>query len=254
MTEDATADASMPFLQHLEELRKMVLHVIAAVAVGAVVAWWASDRTLDWLIENTTGSAVFLKPQGAFMARLKVTLVLGILLTLPYSFWKLWSFVGPGLLTKEKRVVLPSVLSSIVLFYLGIAFSYFLLTPVMVKVLIGFGSERLQSQTEVHYLLDVVFTMGLACGLVFQTPLVAAFLAGVGILTPRRMRLYWRHSIVVIFVVAAILTPADPISQLLLAAPLLLLYGLSFLVVGVVYRGRQRARRVREADRANQGE
>lgn len=252
MTEDAHGDASMPFLQHLEELRKVVLHVIAAIAIGAIVAWWASDRTLDWLIENTTGTAVFLKPQGAFMARLKVTLVLGILITLPYSFWKLWSFIGPGLLSREKRVVLPSVLSSIVLFYLGIAFSYFLLTPVMVKVLIGFGSERLQSQTEVHYLLDVVFTMGLACGLVFQTPLVAAFLSGVGILTPRLMRLYWRHSIVVIFVLAAVLTPADPISQLLLAVPLLLLYGLSFAVVGVVHQGRRR--RERDAARSNQGE
>ncbi len=96
--------------------------------------------------------------------------------------------------------------------------------------------------------------MGLACGLVFQTPLVAGFLAGVGLITPKRMRLYWRHTIVVIFVLAAILTPADPISQLLLAVPLLMLYGVSFLVVGAVYRGRQRARREREADRTNQGE
>ena len=243
----------MPFLQHLEQLRRTVLHVIAAIALGAVLGWWASDHALNWLIENTVGTAVFLKPQGAFMARLKVTLVLGILITLPYSFWKIWSFVGPGLLDREKKVVLPSVVSSVLLFYVGIAFSYFLLTPVMVKVLIGFGSERLRSQTEVHYLLDVVFTMGLACGLVFQTPLVAAFLAYAGLITPRLMRLYWRHTIVVIFVLAAILTPADPISQMLLAVPLLLLYGLSYLVVGAVHRGRLRRRRNRESASPDEG-
>ncbi len=248
------APAAMPFLQHLEELRQTLLRIIAAIGIGGVACWVISGRVLTWLINNTTTTAIFLKPQGAFLARLKVAIVLGILLTLPYSFYKLWSFIGPGLLDREKKVVLPGVLGSVSLFYLGILFSYFALTPVMVKVLMGFGTANLTAQTEVHFLLDLVFTMGLACGLVFQMPLLAAFLTGVGIVTPRMFRAYWRHAIVVMFVAAALLTPADPLSQLLLALPLTLLYLVSYGVSTVIYNNRKRARREREAERQAEDE
>jgi sec-independent protein translocase protein TatC len=251
----AEPTAAMPFLQHLEELRQTLLRIIAAIALGGVLCWVISGRVLTWLITSTTTTAIFLKPQGAFLARLKVAIVLGILLTLPYTFYKLWSFIGPGLLEREKKVVLPSVLGSVALFYLGILFSYFLLTPVMVKVLVGFGTANLTAQTEVHFLLDLVFTMGLACGLVFQMPLVAAFLTGIGLLSPRMFRAYWRHSVVAMFIAAALLTPADPVSQLLLAIPLTLLFLVSYLVSSVVYKGRKATRRRREeARRAEEDE
>ena len=103
-----------------------------------------------------------MKPQGAFLARLKVALVLGLLGSLPYVFFKIWSFVGPGLLARERKVVLPGAVGSVLLFYLGIVFSYFVLTPLMVRVLLGFGTSSLTAQTEVHFLLDLVFMMGLA--------------------------------------------------------------------------------------------
>jgi sec-independent protein translocase protein TatC len=236
----------MPFLQHLEELRQTLIRIIIAVAVGAAIAWSFTGRILTWLIESTTAKAIFLKPQGAFIARLKVAIVLGILLTLPYIFWKIWSFVGPGLLDRERKVVLPGVVSSVVLFYLGISFSYFIMTPLMVKVLIGFATLNLAPQIEVSSLLDMVFAMGLACGLIFQLPLFSAFLTSIGILKPRFFKRFWRHSVVVIFVTSAILTPADPISQVALAVPLLILFILSYFVSSTVYKGK-RATRAREA-------
>jgi sec-independent protein translocase protein TatC len=244
----------MPFLAHLEELRQTLLRIIGAIALGGIACWVISGRVLTWLINNTTTTAIFLKPQGAFLARLKVAIVLGILLTLPYSFYKLWSFIGPGLLDREKKVVLPGVLGSVSLFYLGILFSYFALTPVMVKVLMGFGTANLTAQTEVHFLLDLVFTMGLACGLVFQMPLLAAFLTGIGIVTPRMFRAYWRHAIVVMFIAAALLTPADPLSQILLALPLVLLYMVSYGVSTVIHNNRMRARQRQEDERRAEDE
>jgi sec-independent protein translocase protein TatC len=239
-------DADMPFLAHLEELRRVLFRVLAAVLVGGIAGWVLSQRALDWVIANTSGSAIFMRPEGAFLARVKVALVLGILFTLPFTFQQIWSFVGPGLLAREKRVVLPGAVASVILFYAGLAFSYFLMTPIAVKVLMGFGGAHLKAQTEIHYLLDLVFMMGLASGLVFQLPLFAAFLSWVGVLTPPFMRRTWRHAIVLIFVLAAVLTPADPISQLLLAAPLLLLYGASFLLCIAIDRNRRRTRAARD--------
>lgn len=234
-----TNEKVMSFLQHLEELRWMLIRCVIAVAVGAILAWMVSGTVLEWLIHETSGSAIFMKPQGAFLARLKVALVLGVLATLPYLFYQLWSFVGPGLLSKERKVVLPGAGASVLLFYLGILFSYFLLTPLTVKVLLGFGTASLSAQTEVHFLLDLVFMMGLASGLIFQLPLFAAFLAGTGILNVAVMKKTWRHSVVGIFVIAAVLTPADPLSQMLLAAPLSVLYLVSFVIVAIIGRRRR---------------
>jgi len=231
-------EATMPFLQHLEELRRTLIAILIAVGAGTAVTWAFSATVLDWLIGRTSGTAIFLKPQGAFVARLKVAFVLGLLLVLPYVFYRLWSFVGPGLLTRERRVVLPGALASVVLFYIGIVFSYFVLTPVMITVLMGFGTPILTAQMEINFLLDLVFMTGIACGLTFQLPLLAAFLTSVGVLDPDYLRRYWRHAIVLIFVAAALLTPADPLSQIILAIPLTILYGVSVLVSILIHRRR----------------
>lgn len=230
----------MPFLQHLEELRRTLIHILIAVAIGATICWSVSSFVLEWLITGTSGAAVFIKPHGAFLARLKVALVLGLLLTLPYVFYRVWSFVGPGLFPRERRVVLPGVLGSVGLFYAGLTFSYFVLTPIMVTVLIGFGTTNLTPQIDVHFLLDLVFMTAVACGLTFQLPLFAAFLTSVGVVSPGFLKKYWRHAIVGIFIAAAVLTPADPLSQVILAVPLVLLYVVSIGVSAAIQRGKQR--------------
>jgi len=240
----------MPFLEHLEELRRTLIYIFAAVFVGAMVCWVLSDRALTWLIANTSGQAIFMKPQGAFMARLKVSLILGLLLMLPFVFYKVWAFVGPGLLDTERKVILPGVIFSVLLFYAGVTFSYFALTPLMVKVLLGFGTANLTSNIEIGFLLDLVFSIGLACGLVFQLPLVTAFLTAINVVTPLFLRHYWRHAVVLIFVTAALLTPADPLSQILLAVPLLFLYVLSYIVSVVIYRGKKKPSEEGETDAA----
>jgi sec-independent protein translocase protein TatC len=119
----------------------------------------------------------------------------------------------------------------------------------MVKVLLGFGAANLTAQTEINFLLDLVFTMGMACGLVFQLPLVLAFLTAINVLEPRFLRAYWRHAVVLIFILAALLTPADPLSQVMLAIPLVVLYVASYGICTLIYR-RKRAPTPPETDDA----
>lgn len=235
------SDKMMPFLEHLEEFRRMLLRILGAVVLGALITWVFSGQVLDWLISSTSGTAMFMKPQGAFLARLKVSLVLGLLLTLPYVFYKLWAFIGPGLLARERKIVLPGSMASVGLFYCGLVFSYFLLTPLMVKVLLGFGTANLTAQTEVHFLLDLVFMMGLASGLIFQLPLAISFLTAIGVVTPGMIKTYWRHALVGIFITAALLTPADPLSQVILAIPLAVLYLISYFLAVAIHRGKMKS-------------
>lgn len=239
-------DAVMPFLEHLEQLRKVILHSLVAIGVAAVISWSLTDRVLTWLIAHTTGHAIFTRPEGAFMARFKVSLVLGVLIVAPYVFYRIWSFVGPGLLAKERKIVFPGVVASLTLFYCGLLFSFLVMTPLMVRVLVGFGTPTLAPQTEIQFLLDFVFMGGLASGLIFQLPLFIGFLTWIGLLSPALLFKFWRHSIVAIFIIAAILTPADPISQLVLAAPLLVLYGLSLILAVVIHKARREKRALRE--------
>jgi len=236
----------MPFLEHLEQLRKVILHSLVAIGVAAVISWSLTDRVLTWLIAHTTGHAIFTRPEGAFMARFKVSLVLGVLIVAPYVFYRIWSFVGPGLLAKERKIVFPGVVASLTLFYCGLLFSFLVMTPLMVRVLVGFGTPTLAPQTEIQFLLDFVFMGGLASGLIFQLPLFIGFLTWIGLLSPALLFKFWRHSIVAIFIIAAILTPADPISQLVLAAPLLVLYGLSLILAVVIHKARRKKQALRE--------
>ena len=247
MTHPPEDERTMTFLEHLEELRKVLLHSLVAIGIGGAIAWAISDEVLGWLIAHTSGRAIFTRPEGAFMARFKVSIILGVLLVLPYVFYRIWSFVGPGLLHRERKIVFPGVLASVTLFYAGLLFSFLVMTPVMVRVLVGFGTANLTAQTEVQFLLDFVFMAGLASGLIFQLPLFVGFFTWIGLLSPALLRRYWRHSVVAIFIVAALLTPADPVSQLVLAAPLLVLYGLSLILASVIYRARRQERAARDA-------
>jgi sec-independent protein translocase protein TatC len=121
-----------------------------------------------------------------------------------------------------------------------------------VRVLVGFGTPSLAPQTEIQFLLDFVFMGGLASGLIFQLPLFIGFLTWIGLLSPALLFKFWRHSIVAIFIIAAILTPADPISQLVLAAPLLVLYGLSLILAVVIHKARKKRRAEREQAQAQE--
>ena len=247
MTDESTRPAAeMSLLEHLAELRVILLHCVAAIALASVGAWFISDRAVDYItgpvIRGPVTDLKFLSPGGAFMLRLKTAFGLGAFVAAPFVMMRLWSFVVPGLLPKERRLVAPAVLASIFLFYAGVAFGYFAVLPISLQFLLGFSTEHVQPLLTAEHYFDFAVRTTLAFGAVFQFPLIVAALTYAEILGPDFLVRFWRHGIVVVFVVAAVLTPPDVASQLMMAGPTLLLYLLSIGLARIAARARRSAR------------
>jgi sec-independent protein translocase protein TatC len=225
---------------------------IWALVLLMVGAWFFSRPLLDFLVAHTVGRATFIKPLEGFSTRVKLSLVLAILAGLPFYAAQIWGFVLPGLLQRERSFVRPAVIWSTLLFLGGFAFSTFALTPTMMRILMSFGTEYIQPNIAVGYLLDFFFKMGLACGFLFQLPLIIAILSFIGIVTPQFLRAKWRHAVVIILIVAAVVTPGDGPSQLILAVPVVLLYFVSIWISAAIHRGKRR-RAAAEAEAGERG-
>jgi len=227
----------MTFLDHLEELRRVLIDAIVAALLGLGVCWFFSGQLVELLISHTIPPGtpvVFLGPGEAFGVRIQVALGAGVLLALPFMLLRIWQFVVPGLMREERAFVLPIVIGGSCLFYLGGAFGLFVLIPIVTKILLAFGTPSLKPTIAIGQLLGFVVRLVLGCGLLFQLPIVTLFLTWFGVVTPERLWRVWRHAVVIIFVVAAAVTPGDGPSQLVLAIPVTILYfasvGLSFLI------------------------
>ncbi|MDI6808520.1 MAG: twin-arginine translocase subunit TatC [Candidatus Eisenbacteria bacterium] len=230
-----TGEVEMPFLEHLEELRKAILLSIAAVAVFTIFGWVFSRELMNFLV-RPIGKAVFLSPAEAFATRFKLSIIIGILVSLPYVSYKAWGFIVPGLLENERALLFPLVVLSTVLFLLGVLFGYLALVPIIVKVLIGFGGPSVTPMISVSNYLGFVMRLCLAAAILFQLPIVASTLTWFGILSPRFLMEKWRYAIVIIFILGAVLTPGgDVISQIAMVIPILILYGISIAFSGFVW-------------------
>lgn len=250
----AADDRPMPFLDHLEELRWRLLKGLAALVVGAVICGVFGDTILGWLVlpvrEATPvmkllGVApveppvklIYLKPMGMFLVKLQIALVGGAVLALPVLLYQLWIFVAPGLLTTERRYVSFIVFSSSICFVLGGAIAYLSVVPLSFRFLILIGEGTgVDPQFDIGFYIGFVLRLLVAFGVVFELPVAAFFLSRIGLLTAQRMRRGRRYAVVIGFVLAALLTPPDPISQLMMALPLVLLYEFSIWVARVAGR------------------
>jgi sec-independent protein translocase protein TatC len=237
-----SAPAEMSFLEHLEELRGVILSCLWVFLLLSIAAWSVSGRLLDFLVRHTVGTAQFIRPLEAFTCRVKLAFLLGFAVGLPFFALRVWGFVVPGLLRHERRLVTPLVVWSTVLFLIGVGFSSLALTPQMLRVLMSFQTEVIRANLAVGFLLDFFVKMAFACGLMFQLPLVVAILSYVGVVTPSFLKSKWRHSVVISLIVAAVVTPGDGPSQLVLAAPVIVLYFISIAVSAAIHRSRRRAR------------
>jgi sec-independent protein translocase protein TatC len=244
----------MTLFEHLAELRSVLIQSLIAIAAASVLAWFISEQALDLLVKPAVGPSgplVFLSPTGAFMMRLKLAFGLGAFLAAPIVVWRLWAFVVPGLLRRERKVLFPVVLSSVVLFYLGAAFAYLVILPISLRFLMGFSTENLRPMLAGEQYFAFAIRLTLAFGAVFQFPLVVSLLTYWEILGPDFLKKYWRYGVVLVFVLSAILTPPDVASQILMAGPVLFLYFLSLWLAQMIARNRKReseASGVRDAE------
>jgi sec-independent protein translocase protein TatC len=227
----------MSFFDHLGELRKFILQSLIAWLVLTSGLWFTSGWLLEELINDMPlDSLYFQAPIEAFMARMKLSAVLGLMGAFPFVLFRLWSFVAPGLFIHERRRVYPLVVVSTALFYVGVAFCYLVLIPVVLRFLLGFGTENLNPLISVGSYFTFVARLCFAFGLVFQIPVVVLLLASLGLVTPKFLLAQWRWGVLVIFVTSAILTPPDALSLLLMALPIILLYIVSILIAFIIVR------------------
>ncbi|MGD8413282.1 MAG: twin-arginine translocase subunit TatC, partial [Candidatus Latescibacterota bacterium] len=215
----------MSFLEHLDDLRGVLIQSVIAFLLAMIVCWFFSGRIIDLLIQDlTVEQLIFYAPAEAFMARVKISLVLGLLIVYPFVLFRIWSFVSPALFDQERKKVWPFVVAASILFYVGVVFAYLILIPIALGFLIGFGTENLTPMISVTSYFAFVARLCLVFGIVFQLPIIVFVLSMIGVVTPRFLLGQWRYAVLIIFVAAAILTPPDPASQVLMALPILLLY------------------------------
>jgi sec-independent protein translocase protein TatC len=252
MSEEA---GTMTFWEHLDELRSRLVKALAAFALGAVVAWFFKEDLLIVLTkpfvdgwhsaDGSRPSLHFPAPASLFLAYVKLAVLGGFVLGLPIILYQFWSFIAPGLYAREKRFAIPFVVMSCALFAAGAYFGWRFVFPVAFDYLLGFAQVPVDSPIQVeptvmiNEYLEFMTHALVAFGLVFEIPVVVFFLTVAGVVDHTHLIKFFRYFVVVAFIIAAIITPPDPMSQLMLAIPLCVLYGIS---IGIAWLFSKRRR------------
>lgn len=235
---------TMTLWEHLEELRSRIVRMIIAFAAGGVVAWIYRERVLQWLVAPYYAAGGkdlnFPSPAAMFISYVRLAAIAGFIFALPIILYQVWAFIAPGLYSREKKFAIPFVLSSCSLFGLGGWFGWKFAFPVAFEYLLSFagkvGDIEIKPTVMISEYIDFVSRMLLAFGFAAELPVLVFFLAIAGLVDHKSLIKFFRYFVVLAFVISAILTPPDPLSQLMLALPLCLLYGISILVAYVFSR------------------
>ncbi|MDR6212584.1 twin-arginine translocase subunit TatC [Paracidovorax wautersii] len=232
--EDELAGTEQPFVQHLMELRDRLVKALIAVGIAAGLLFLYPGPGA--LYDLLAAPLVAHLPKGAtliatsvispFMVPLKILLMSAFLVALPVVLYQVWAFVAPGLYSHEKKLVLPLVVSSTLLFFIGVAFCYFFVFGQVFSFIQSFAPKSITAAPDIEAYLSFVLTMFLAFGLAFEVPVVVVVLARMGIVDVAKLKSFRGYFIVIAFVIAAVVTPPDVVSQLALAIPMCLLYEL----------------------------
>lgn len=235
----AEGGRSMTLLDHLSELRVRLVRSLIALGVGFFACYGFAEQLFNYLMIPLTralpsgSKLIYTALPEAFFVYMQVALVAGAFLASPYLFYQIWLFIAPGLYDEEKRHVIPIAGASALFFVAGAAFCYFQVFPYAFEFFVGFATDTIAPMPKLDEYLGFTLKMLLAFGLIFEMPLFAFFLARLGIVTAQWMRKTRKYAILAIFVVAAILTPPDVFSQMMMAAPMLVLYEISIGVAAV---------------------
>ncbi len=256
----------MSFLDHLEELRWILVRTSAVILILGAAVFAVSDFIFDEIIFGPTRSdfvtyqllceasqalgfedAICITDikfviqntamEGQINILVWVCIMGGFILGFPYLLWELWRFISPALYQNEKRNAKTFILSSSILFFLGVLFGYFVIIPMSVNFFASFSvSDAIKNEFNLQSYIGMVKTSLIACGLFFELPIIVYFLTRLGLVTPEFLRKYWRYAVVIILIVAAIVTPPDVVSQIIVTIPMLIIYEISILISKVVVR------------------
>jgi len=228
----------LPIIGHLEELRQRLIFSLTAVAISSIFCYRHAKGILDAL-SKPVEKLVFITPLELFLVYLKIAVIGGVILASPVIFYELWRFISSGLLPQERKYVLTFFPFSLLLFLVGGTFAYFLVIPSGIKFLLSFSTEKIVPMISVGRYVSFVGILIFATGLVFELPVVVLFLTSLGLVTPKALRRNWKFVVVLIFIIAAVVTPTpDVFTQCLLAIPMLILYEISVWLSFLVWKKR----------------
>jgi sec-independent protein translocase protein TatC len=234
---------------HLVELRKRLGLSVLSVFIAFIIAFVFHEAILEWITaplnealaqvahlskKAADGMVTTHQVGGAFFVALKVSFFAGLIGALPFILYQLWLFIAPGLYSSEKKMVIPFVVGGSVMFMVGVMFAYYVVTPFGFQFLITFGSFLYTPLINIEDYVGFFTKIMMGFGIAFELPVFAYFLALLGLVTDKTLKDFFRYAVLIIFVLAALLTPPDVLTQLLMAAPLIVLYGVSILIVKAV--------------------
>ena len=241
----------MSFLEHLEELRRRIIYCLVAVGASFLLGWWKAERIFAFMqapiitalhAHKLDEKLVYTNPTDPFNMYMKVGLIAALFIASPFILYQVWAFIAPGLYRHERRYIMPFLFSTVGLFLAGGAFGYKMVYPAALDFLIGYGAQ-FQPMITIHEYTNLFLTVILGMGIVFELPILIFFLALMGIVSAGWMWRNFRYSILVIFIIAAIITPTtDILNMCIFAAPMVALYVLSIGVAWLVHPRQRKAR------------
>lgn len=242
MAENDPDSGEQSFLSHLIELRERLLKAVAAVLVILLALVPIANKLYGWLalplIKHLPqgGTMIATEVASPFLTPIKLAFFVAVIIAMPFILYQLWAFVAPGLYRNEKRLAVPVLVSAMVLFYVGCAFAYFLVLPAVFAFMTSVAPEGVAVMPDIGRYLDFVLVLFLAFGLCFEVPVVLIILVALGFVTPAQLAKSRAYAIVGAFIVAAVLTPPDVLSQMMLALPMCILYELGIFAARMLAR------------------
>ena len=228
--------SSMSVVDHLSELRTRLVIAIVAIIIGTLGAYYYVEDILQILVAPA-GKLYYTKPTEAFFTYMKISLVAGCIVSIPVWFYQIWAFIVPALSKGEKKVTFMVVPTAVVLFVVGVLFSYYLVLPMAIQFFIGFGTDELQPLFSIGQYIDFVIAFILPFGITFELPLILIALGVLGILSSDRLREYRKMFILLAFIIGAAISPTpDMLSQTMIAGPMILLYEISYGVLRYIVK------------------
>lgn len=221
---------------HIAELRKRLVIISAALVVAFFACFAVYEPILNWMMVPIEAvlpegsQMVAIEVQETFFTALKVAFFSGFLLTLPVIFWQMWLFIAPGLYENEKKFIFPFVFFATLMFLIGASFAYYIVVPFGFDFLINFGSQVVTVMPSIGKYVGFFTKLLFGFGIAFELPVITFFLAVVGLVDDRMLKDFFRYAIILIFMLSALLTPPDILTQFLMAGPLIILYGVSILI------------------------
>ena len=253
----AAEDKSGSLMSHLVELRDRVVRMVLAILVIFLSLFYWANEIYTYLAEPLTkhmpegSTMIAIDVASPFLTPFKLVLMLSVFLAMPVILYQLWSFVAPGLYSSEKRLAAPLLVSSILLFYLGMAFAYYVVFPLVFGFFTSVGPEMVSVTTDIGRYLDFVLALFFGFGLAFEVPIATIIVVAIGLTTPKKLSEMRPYVIVAAFILGMILTPPDVISQVLLAVPVWILFEAGVIAAAMIFKEKLEQQEAEEQEYAN---